>query len=138
MNRLTSILMVGFAITAVSCMKETTMENPVEKTTENNSIGTITKAEALNYLDRLLQDLYGVTKYRAPEYPCTSAMQSVQFYRGLGWGRTNLGICKLRRTSPGASRIPGSFEEIRTAQPTAGGVLLRLRELPVLFLRLFQ
>lgn len=68
MNRLTSILMVGFAITAVSCMKETTMENPVEKTTENNSIGTITKAEALNYLDRLLQDLYGVTKSRAPEY----------------------------------------------------------------------
>ena len=60
--------MVGFAITAVSCMKETTMENPVEKTTENNSIGTITKAEALNYLDRLLQDLYGVTKSGAPEY----------------------------------------------------------------------
>ena len=65
MKKYLLILMSFVLIMAASCTKETMAENPDRK-----SVGTeaSNKTKALDYLDRLLEDLYGETKSGIPEY----------------------------------------------------------------------
>ncbi|MBO8472015.1 MAG: Spi family protease inhibitor, partial [Bacteroidetes bacterium] len=65
MKKYLLILMSFVLIMAASCTKETMTENPDRK-----SVGTeaSNKTKALDYLDRLLEDLYGETKSGIPEY----------------------------------------------------------------------
>lgn len=65
MKKYLLILMSFVLIMAASCTKEAMTENPDRK-----SVGTeaSNKTKALDYLDRLLEDLYGETKSGIPEY----------------------------------------------------------------------
>lgn len=65
MKKYLLILMSFVLIMAVSCTKETMTENPGKT---NATTETSNKTKALDYLDRLLEDLYGETKSGIPEY----------------------------------------------------------------------
>ena len=104
MKKYLLILMSFVLIMAASCTKETMAENPDRK-----SVGTeaSNKTKALDYLDRLLEDLYGETKSGIPEYnpdnvealtagqicPTKSKLKEQQnmFHCNWGWNGTSDG-----------------------------------------------
>ena len=65
MKKYLLIFMSFVLIMAVSCTKETMTENPGKT---NATTETSNNTKALDYLDRLLEDLYGETKSGIPEY----------------------------------------------------------------------
>ena len=104
MKKYLLILMSFVLIMAASCTKEAMTENPDRK-----SVGTeaSNKTKALDYLDRLLEDLYGETKSGIPEYnpdnvealtagqicPTKSKLKEQQnmFHCNWGWNGTSDG-----------------------------------------------